>query len=209
MDTWAKDDAVRQALCDYLAGLDASQWDVQSLCTEWKVRHVVAHLIRYTERTARALLTGLVKNGMDQNRFIARDSLEAGSASPESLLTQLRATIGKHRGPPMAPVSLMLVDSVCHSMDIGRPLGLNVTTPQHTLIEVADNLSNDLKRTLLLGTRLRIAGLRFVATDAAWSAGEGPAVEGPIASLILAMAGRRAGLEDLTGDGTAVLASRM
>src|SRR5579864_9347751 len=98
MDTWAEDDAVRQTLCDDLAGLDASQWDVQSLCAEWKVRHVVAHLVRYTDRTARALLTGLVKNGMDQNRFIARDSLAAGSASPGSLLMQLRATIGKHKG---------------------------------------------------------------------------------------------------------------
>lgn len=75
----------------------------------------------------------------------------------------------------MASVKLMLVDSVCQSMDIRRPLGL----------------SNNWRRALLLGTRLRIAGLRLAATDTAWTVGERPPVEGPIGSLILAMAGRR------------------
>jgi len=46
------------------------------------------------------LLTGLVSNGRSQNRFIARDSVAAGSGRPESPLTQLRATIGEHRVPP-------------------------------------------------------------------------------------------------------------
>jgi uncharacterized protein (TIGR03083 family) len=204
VDTWAKDDAEREALCNDLAGLEASQWDTQSLCAEWKVRHVVAHLVEMIGRSAGALSMGLLKNGMNPNRFIARDALEAGAASPESLLAQLRATIGTHKGPPMVPAPLMLLDVVCHSMDIRRPLGVNRRIPPDTLTEVADNM----RKTLLLGAKRRIAGLRFVATDAAWSTGDGPSVEGPLDSLILAMAGRRAGLDDLSGDGVAVLSSR-
>ena len=53
----------------------------------------------------------------------------------------------------------------------------------------------------LIGAKKRIAGLHLEATDAAWSTGTGPGVTGPAASLILAMAGRRAGTEDLTDAG--------
>jgi len=41
-----------------------------------------------------------------------------------------------------------------------------------------------------------IAALRLVANDVPWSAGDGPLVEGPAESLILVMAGRRAGLDE-------------
>lgn len=54
-----------------------------------------------------------------------------------------------------------------------------------------------------------MAGLRLVATDVTWSAGDGPVVEGPAESLILAMSGRPAGLDDLTGKGMALLSSRV
>lgn len=203
MDTWARDDAERQALCRDLAGIEASQWDVQSLCAEWKVRHVVAHLVAATGRTAGELLLGVLKHGMKPNRFIAHDALAAGAASPESLLGQLRDTVGTHTAPPMVPPSIMLVDTVCHSMDIRRPLGLHREAPEHTLVAVADTM----RKTTLMGTKKRIAGLRFVATDAPWSSGNGPTVEGPLDSLILAMAGRRAALGDLAGEGIGVVAS--
>jgi len=46
------------------------------------------------------------------------------------------------------------------------------------------------------------------ATDADWSHGSGPEAAGPALSLLLAMTGRTAALDDLTGDGVAVLRSR-
>ena len=46
------------------------------------------------------------------------------------------------------------------------------------------------------------------ATDAEWSHGTGPEVSGPILSLVMAMTGRKAPLDDLTGDGVATLRSR-
>jgi uncharacterized protein (TIGR03083 family) len=96
VDAWAKDHAMREALCDELSGLDASQWDVQSLCAEWKVRHVVGHLISYTDRTARALITGLVGNGMSQTRFIAR--ARRSTSFPELLSAHGRRTPGRTSG---------------------------------------------------------------------------------------------------------------
>lgn len=204
--TWEKFDTEREALCNDLAGLQASQWDSQSLCTEWKVRHVVAHLVFESKMTAGALLIGVVKNGMNGDRYIARQALGAGEASPESLLAQLRATVGTHKAPPLAKPIVALEDTVCHSGDIRRPLGIDRKLPEDTLIEVAENLKGT---GIPLGTKKRIAGLRLVATDVSWSTGEGPTLEGPVESLILAMAGRRAVLDDLAGEGVAIISSRM
>jgi hypothetical protein len=52
------------------------------------------------------------------------------------------------------------------------------------------------------------AGLRIEATDANWSAGEGPVVRGPIEELILAMSGRTGGLDQLQGEGIASVRDR-
>ena len=205
MDTWKKFDAEREALCKDLAGLEASQWDTQSLCAEWRVRHVVAHLVFESTMTAGKLIIGVLKNGMNGDRYIARQGLAAGSASPESLLGQLRATIGIHRAPPTAKPVVALEDTVCHSADIRRPLGIDRKLPDDTLVEVAENLKS---AGFPLHTKKRISGLRLLATDVPWSTGDGPTVEGPLESLILAMAGRRAALDDLAGEGVATLSSR-
>ncbi len=52
-------------------------------------------------------------------------------------------------------------------------------------------------------------GLRLVATDLDWSAGNGPEVTGTGDALLMAIAGRPAALADLTGPGVATLAERV
>lgn len=206
MDTWAKCDAEREALCGDLGGLSPAQWDTQSLCTEWKVRHVVAHLVAGGDVNALGSFVGLVRNGMNFNRYIRREALAEGTAPPETLLAGLRKTVGGRRTPPMAKPVIVLTDTVCHSADIRRPLGIARQLPEETLVEVADCLKGI---GFPLGTTKRISGLRLTATDAPWSTGDGPSVEGPAESLILAMAGRPAGLAECTGEGVATLKSRM
>jgi len=61
----------------------------------------------------------------------------------------------------------------------------------------------------LLHGKQRSAGLRLRATDIDWSAGEGPEVRGPAASLILAVTGRKPALADLSGEGLETLRSRL
>jgi hypothetical protein len=45
-------------------------------------------------------------------------------------------------------------------------------------------------------------------TDAEWSHGTGPEVSGPILALVMAMTGRKAALDDLSGEGVSTLRSR-
>jgi len=206
MDTWQAVDEERSALADDLATLDDSQWNAQSLCDEWKVRHVVGHLIGGADVRTGPFLAGMLKSGMSFNRFMAREGLALGAVPPEELLGQFRKTIGIHRTPPGAKPEIMLTDLVCHCGDIRRPAGLTRSVPEATLVTVADTVK-------LVGFPLRakkrIAGLRLSATDCDWSAGDGPGVEGPLSSLVFVMAGRRAQLEDLSGEGMPTLRGRL
>ena len=206
MDMWQAVDEERSALADDLEKLDAGRWDVQSLCSEWKVRHVVGHLIAGAELKAGPFLAGLFKSGMNFNRFMAREGLALGAAPPDDLLRQFRKTIGMHRAPPGANSEVMLIDIVCHSGDIRRPTGMTRSVPEAALLTVADTVK---RIGFPFRAKKRIAGLRMSATDSDWSAGDGPTVEGPLASLILVMAGRIAPLADLSGEGTQILRARM
>jgi uncharacterized protein (TIGR03083 family) len=206
MDTWQALDEERSALAEDLATLADGQWDAQSLCSKWKVRHVVGHLIFGGDMTMGPVLAGLLKSGMSFNRFMAREALTAGAAPPGELLRQFRKTIGARRTLPGATPEVLLIDLVCHSGDIRRPTGLSRTVPQATLLTVADALKGI---GFPLHAKKRIADLRLSATDSDWSAGDGAPVQGPLASLILVMAGRTAPLEDLSGAGTQTLRARM
>jgi uncharacterized protein (TIGR03083 family) len=206
MDTWQAVDEERTALADDLATLDDGQWDAQSLCSQWRIRHVVGHLIGGSDVKTGPFLVGMLKNGMSFNRYIAREGLELGAADSAELVAQFRKTIGRHHAPPGAKPEIMLTDIVCHSGDIRRPTGITRSVPEATLLTVANTVKNV---GFPLHVKKRIAGLRISATDADWSAGDGPPVEGPMASIIFVMAGRTTPLEDLTGEGKQTLQARM
>jgi hypothetical protein len=61
---------------------------------------------------------------------------------------------------------------------------------------------------VLIGGKRRVEGLTLRATDADWSHGSGPVVEGPAMSLLMATAGRGVALDDLSGEGLATLRAR-
>jgi hypothetical protein len=148
----------------------------------------------------------MLKSGMNFNRCMGREGLVLGAASPDVLLGRFRKTIGTHRTPPGAKPEIMLVDLVCHSGDIRRPTGMTRSVPEATLLTVGDMMK---RIGFPIQAKKRIAGLRMSATDADWSTGEGPSVEGPLASVILVMAGRKAPLEDLSGEGMQTLRERV
>ncbi len=75
--------------------------------------------------------------------------------------------------------------------------------PEH-LLPVADFV----KSTFVFSAKKKTSGLRLRATDMEWSTGDGPEVVGPAEAIVMAMAGRLAALEDLTGDGKQILESR-
>lgn len=105
-----------------------------------------------------------------------------------ALTTRLGFLVG-HGGPPRPrPLDSRRVEEVVHGEDVPRPLGLSRAYPT----EAVDRALRLLGRTpaSLGGARELVAGVRLRATDADVSLGEGPDVNGPALSLLLAVSGR-------------------
>lgn len=52
-------------------------------------------------------------------------------------------------------------------------------------------------------------GSKLTATDVEWTSDDGPEIKGPLASIIISLTGRKAGLADLSGEGLATLSARL
>ena len=96
-------------------------------------------------------------------------------------------------------------ETLVHSEDIRRPLGIEHEYPVDAAVEVANFYKGS---NLVIGAKKRLDGVRLQATDADWSHGDGPEVAGPIVALVMAMAGRKEALADLSGEGVEKLSGR-
>ena len=98
-----------------------------------------------------------------------------------------------------------LGETIVHREDIFRALGRHREHPVDHVIAVADFYAGS---NLLIGAKTRIARVTVRATDTGWSHGTGPEASGPAIALVMAMTGRTPSLDDLTGDGVAILRGR-
>jgi uncharacterized protein (TIGR03083 family) len=203
-DMWSVIAAERGALADDLSALDEGVWETPSLCEGWTVRDAVAHMIATAEMTPPKFIGKMLRRGFDFQRMTAREIADKRGASPAAEVEHLRAVRDRRTAPP-GPTASWLGESIVHAEDVRRPLGLTRAYPMEAVVAVADFYQGS---NLLIGAKRRIAGVRLEATDTEWSHGAGPTAQGPMLSLLLAMTGRRAALDDLAGDGVATLRDR-
>ncbi len=201
----------RRHVADVLDTLDDAQWATPSLCQGWTVREVAAHVVMPFRVTLPGMLVRLVKARGDFNRVadeFARST--APATATEALVATLRANAEHRFTPPGLGPEAPLTDIVVHGLDVGVPLGKLPELPDDTVNEVLGFLMGK-KATRGFLPKDRVPGLHFASTDTGWSGGgEGaPEVRGPAASLVLALTGRRAGLDGLSGDGAAELGRRI
>ena len=196
----------RLDLADLLDTLDDREWRAQSLCAGWTVRDVVAHLT-LADREFAATALRLIRARGDFDRVTADMARErALRYGPAELVAQLRETAGQPRRFPMSSPLDPLTDILVHGQDIARPLGRERPMQIERVLPVLRHVWTS----FFLGTQKRFAGLRFIASDADWSAGDGPReVRGPAGDLLLLATGRKAGLGGLTGDGRIEVAARL
>lgn len=168
------------------------------------MRDVVAHMTATAKITPPAFFGKMLASGFSFTGMQAKEIARERGASPAGTLAGFEGilTSVKH---PMGPVDTMLGETVVHSEDIRRALGISHSYPVDAVVRAADFFKNS---NLIIGARRRIEGLGLRATDASWSHGSGPEVSGPILSLVMAMTGRKAALGDLSGEGVATLRSR-
>jgi uncharacterized protein (TIGR03083 family) len=195
--------AERTDLADFLATLTLDQWNAPSLCARWRVRDVVAHVMSFDGVTLLGMLRRAIRGRMVNINQVGVDEL--ASLTPEQLLDRLRARLRPQGLATTLGGRLALLDVTIHHQDIRRPLGLSRTIPVERLRCV---LSDSLRSPELPGWHLA-RGVRLAPTDLDWSHGSGPDVTGPAEAVLMAVAGRRSALEELTGPGQPVLAGRL
>jgi uncharacterized protein (TIGR03083 family) len=204
-EIWSHIHAERAGMAATWEGLASDQWSEGSWCDGWTVRVTAGHILAAAEQTIPNFYKEFVQAGFRFNVFTGRAARRLSEVPPEEMIRRLRLRTTTTNHPP-APVVAMLGEIVVHGEDIRRPLGIHHDIPEAALGAVADNFT---RTNLLIGSKRRIAGLRLKATDADWSSGDGPEVTGPLASLVLAMSGRKGAVGDLAGEGSATLAGRI
>lgn len=194
---WRHTHEQRRALADLLAGLDDTAWAAPSVCPGWTVRDVAAHVISVPQMTWGPFLRACVRGGFWVPRVGLLEGRRRGRAEIPAILEQYETYDGSRVSTPFTGHLEPLMDVLVHVQDIVRPLGLRHDAPPEASAAAADVA---LRLGLFLG-RPCLGGVRLVATDVAWSHGEGPEVRAPMGELLLLCTGRAADGAQVEGEG--------
>lgn len=200
--------ANRLMIADVLDGLDDGQWRSPTLCEDWDVHTVAAHLLQpFMVGFGRFFVTSLMYRG-DTSRVVDHVTRRLARRSRQEIVAALRAHAGDRVEPrrigPMGPFA----ETCIHLRDIARPLELPADVPVEDWTVLLEYLTGPHPAEALV-TSGRLHGLRLVATDAGWSSGTGRDVTGSAEALGMAASGRRSALRDLEGPGVAILGTRI
>jgi uncharacterized protein (TIGR03083 family) len=166
-----------ERLVSDLEQFNSEQWAAPTLCENWSVRTVVAHLTPGGYGRLIRIFAGAIRYRGDIDRSFDEDARARASLPTDQLLADYRAAIADYQVPPIVTPALIWCDNVIHGCDIRRPLGIEDLGPIERFIDVVECL-----RSMTWPSRkgCRAHGLSFEATDVAWEAGDGPQVQGPI-----------------------------
>lgn len=204
-DIWTAIHAERAALADDLAELTDERWATPSLCGEWMVEEVLAHLTAAASTGRFRWIRSVLAARFDFDLHNRRRLAEHRGATPTETLARFRDII-----PATTAASghtpAWLGEVVVHGQDIRHPLGLTRTPAVGAVTEVARFFA---ERDFTVNSSTAVRGLRLEATDGPFESGAGPLVRGTTLALVMAMAGRVVYCDQLTGAGVATLRSRL
>ncbi|MFA1545898.1 maleylpyruvate isomerase family mycothiol-dependent enzyme [Actinomadura chokoriensis] len=195
----------RTDLADFLETLSPEQWDAPTLCGEWRVRDLVAHLVSYDDLSLRDMAGRFVKGRFTLDGANDVGLAEYGGRTSGELLALARKHVRPAGVMAWSGGVVALTGGVIHHQDIRRPLGLPREIPAERLVAA---LRGALKVPVFGGAR-RARRLRLVATDLDWSRGSGPEARGSAEAILMAIAGRPSAVGELSGPGRELLAERV
>lgn len=204
-ERWTEIVAARRTLAATLADLTPDEWEHASLCSEWRVKDVAAHVAMTPagEPTAWGVVTGLIRARGDLWGF-GRDVAIAWARRPtDEIVRTLHTSATSRSMPPGTNAANVLLDVLVHTQDIAVPLGRVHPVPPRAGLAA-------LHRAWRMGwpfhARKRLAGISLVASDADVVLGSGPPVEAPLGSLLLLTTARDpASVPHLSGPGVVLL----
>ena len=177
----------RKALAADLRGRSGEDWAARSLCGQWTVRDVLAHMTSTASLTPPAFVAKLIGSGFSFDKLQERGVAAYRGSSPAETMSNFEAVLTsvKH---PRARRTPGWARRSCTPRTSGGKLGIERRYPAEAVVRVADFYKGS---NLLIGSKRRIAGLALRATDANWSHGSGPGISGPILSLVTYYYGTR------------------
>lgn len=191
----------RRAIRRLLGELTPDQWHQQSLCGEWTVAELVAHLIAWDDlllyRSRREHLTALLRfaklyatSFASMNAVNRKLDAKVRGLTPPSLMERFGADTGsdlKWLFDGTNPAG-HLAEYVIHHQDIRRPLNLPRDVPPDRLFAALQGV------TQLPGVRgpawRKLLQRRWNATDVDWARGRGAVVSAPGEEILMTLAGR-------------------
>ena len=182
---WGHIDHERAWLADLLETLPDQSWEVPSLCGEWTVRDVAAHLT-FAQARVRDILWPTIRTGFRYNAMVNYTALRC-PLSHDEIIAKIRSFLGSRRTAPMISDYEPLIDTLVHVQDICLPLGIDHQMPVDGAAAAADRVLNTPWPLSMWKPK---PGVRLVATDIDWSYGEGTVVEAPMQQLLLTLTGR-------------------
>ncbi|SMX92275.1 TIGR03083 family protein [Brevibacterium iodinum ATCC 49514] len=204
-EAWDLIHAERARLADLLTTLEPEQWAHATLCTEWTVEQVVAHLTAAANTGRWAWIRSIIRAGFDPAKHNARLLERRLGDSPEQTLAKFHNSIPLTIAPTK-DFPAFLGEVIVHGQDIARPLELDLVPGDKGTIHVARYFAS---KDFAVNSKTLVKGLKLSAVDADFESGSGPEVTGRVLDLVLAMAGRPEALTDLTGSGVSELRRRM
>ena len=204
-EVWRTIDQQRGDLADLFGTFTAADWETQSLCTDWRVRDVAAHLT-LAQSGLIEVLPAAVRAGGSFNRMIRDTAIRQAQRPVEEYAELLRGMQGSRRTAPFVSDIEPMLDSFVHEQDMLRPLGRHRPIPAEAAATAAQRAWS---LNFPFRTRKPLKGFHLVATDHPWEVGEGLTVEAPAGDLLLLVTGRDAVLPDLGGPGAEALRERL
>ena len=200
-DLWALAHVERTALADDLSGLDAEQWRHGTLCGQWDVEDVVAHLTAAASLNQWRWMRSMLGTRFRVDVHNQRRMVEQRGSTPGETLDRFRSIIDSTTAPS-GHTPAYLGEVVVHAQDIRQPLGLLRTPDVDALTPVTDFFAS---RNFTVPSRTTVAGLQLRADDGPFVTGTGPLVTGSTLALMMSMAGRAAYVDQLEGPGVPTL----
>jgi len=200
-DYWSAVSQLRLAVADLLETLTPEEWERPSLCAGWRVRDVAGHLSLVPTITTWDMVRAAPRGRFNPHHVNTLLARQYADRPTRAIVERIREHAGERRTARVLDVRDSLFDVVVHSQDIAMPLGRTLDVP-------VDSARAGLDRVWEMGwpfrAKRRLSGLRLSATDADWTVGDGPAVEGTALALLLLLTGRtETAAPMLTGCGVA------
>jgi hypothetical protein len=134
------------------------------------VRDVLAHMTSGAKLTPPAFFGKMIGSGFSFDKVQEKGVAANRGATPADTLANFESVVTSVKHPP-GPTQTWLGETIVHSEDIRRALGIQHKFPTDAVVTVADFYKGS---NLLIGSKSRIAGLTLRATDATGATAPAP-----------------------------------